>query len=161
MLGLIDGETEGLTLGDTDADGLSDGLTLLETEGDTLGDTDGLTEGDTLADGETLGLTLGDTLGLMLGDTDVDGLRLGNTEGEALGLTDGLIDGLTEELGLIDAEPAPPAGRTPNVQAAHSSVGSIVYNPGSTHVALTSSVQIAPLLADATASDTRLLSARG
>ena len=69
-LGLIDGDTEGLILGDNenDFDGEIDGLT----DGDADGEIEGLIENDN--DGETLGdkleLRLGDLLGLKLGDPD-------------------------------------------------------------------------------------------
>lgn len=76
------GAAEGLTLalGETDADGLTDGLTL--------GDTDGETEADGLMLGDSLGEILGDTEGLI----EAEGLKLGLADGEilALGEADGL-----------------------------------------------------------------------
>lgn len=107
MLGLPEGELlgDGLLLGldEGDADGLAEGLPLLELLGllEGLGLEDGLVlgEADLLDEGELLGLVLGDADGDGELDGDADGLPLGELlgegelDGEALGLADGLADG--------------------------------------------------------------------
>jgi len=108
---------EALELGETEADGLTDGLMLW------LGDTEALAEGET--EGDIDGLTLEllpprlglgdgltDELGLVLADGDTDGETLDDGESDAEGLTLGLIladgeteaDGDTEALAECDGE---------------------------------------------------------
>ena len=99
-LGLIEGETLGDLL--ALALGLTDGET--EADGETDGETEGLAEAEALA----LGLTDGETLRLALaladGLADLETLALGLTEGEIDGLTLALPAELGEAEALTEAE---------------------------------------------------------
>jgi hypothetical protein len=117
MLGLSEGDAEGLTLSegeilrDSDADGLTDGLSLGEIEAlpvnfNTISSTHCATSVDKLIDGLILGEILGEIDGLIEGETLTDSLGLteilGLIDGEMLGEIEGLILILGLKLGLID-----------------------------------------------------------
>lgn len=133
--GLVEGEDEGLVDGLEDGLGVAlgeeDGVALGLLDGLLLGEVEGDEEGDGVAEGLELGDVEGDVEGELLGDGVADGLLLGLVEGELLGdgVAEGEDDGEAEGDDEGEFDTVEPL--TERVKAVEPTVASNVQLPGS------------------------------